>query len=439
MCLFAAALMCAACGSPSGNDGGSGGSSGNPACQGVAAKTLDQVFNTYFAAGVPTTCLNAGCHASGSGGLLFDSASTFGTATINKAATSDSTKTLVKPFDPDQSWLFEKLLPTAPGQMPSGGPYLDQAGLDAVKGWICAGAPPSGAGGGSGTTPTVTGLTPSSGYVGTFVTIAGTNFSATPASNTVKFSGVPAEVLSATRTALTTHVPPGAATGRVTVTVGTSTATSPADFTALTGNPVPVVSALSPCGAVAGGGGFTLTVNGQNFSASTTATFGGASVPVTFVSATQVTLAIPGSAVAVAPTGNVEALVLTNPAPGGGASLSADFGLASAASTLAAQVQPIFTAQCATAGCHNASATAGGLNLASGAARAQLVGAQSLDCPGKLRVRACSPARALSVLVDKILATPANGPCAGTPMPKGAPLTATEKQRIVDWVAQGAP
>ena len=52
-------------------------------------------------------------------------------------------------------------------------------------------------------------FTPSGGPVGTSVTIYGTGFSATPASNTVKFNGTTATVATASTTVLTTTVPTG--------------------------------------------------------------------------------------------------------------------------------------------------------------------------------------------------------------------------------------
>ncbi|MCP3136349.1 hypothetical protein [Pyxidicoccus xibeiensis] len=51
----------------------------------------------------------------------------------------------------------------------------------------------------------------------------------------------------------------------------------------------------------------------------------------------------------------------------------------------------------------------------------------------------CGPLRSQSVLIDKVLATNASPACSGAPMPKGQPLTAAEKQTLIDWVAQGAP
>ena len=75
------------------------------------------------------------------------------------------------------------------------------------------------------TKPTISGFTPSSGPVGTQVTINGTNFSATAASNTVKIGATTATVSAATATKLTISVPQGAATGAVSVAVGGQTVT----------------------------------------------------------------------------------------------------------------------------------------------------------------------------------------------------------------------
>jgi gliding motility-associated-like protein len=90
----------------------------------------------------------------------------------------------------------------------------------------------------------ITNFTPSSGPVGTSVTITGTNFSTTPASNEVKFNGTTAVVSASTATSINTTVPAGATTGTITVTVGGNSATSASSFTVTTstGNQPPVIS-----------------------------------------------------------------------------------------------------------------------------------------------------------------------------------------------------
>ena len=78
--------------------------------------------------------------------------------------------------------------------------------------------------------PTITSFTPTDGVGGATVTITGTNFSTTPASNTVKFNGTAAVVTASTATSITTTVPAAATTGTITVAVGSNTATSTASF-----------------------------------------------------------------------------------------------------------------------------------------------------------------------------------------------------------------
>jgi hypothetical protein len=77
----------------------------------------------------------------------------------------------------------------------------------------------------------ITSFSPSSAPVGTDVTITGTKFSANAADNIVKFNGVQATVKSATSTQIVATVPVGAASGKITVTVGGATSTSVSDFT----------------------------------------------------------------------------------------------------------------------------------------------------------------------------------------------------------------
>ena len=66
--------------------------------------------------------------------------------------------------------------------------------------------------------PTINGVTPSTGKAGTGVTISGNNFSAVPADNSVKFNGVPAAVITASSNSLTVTVPQDATTGQISVT-----------------------------------------------------------------------------------------------------------------------------------------------------------------------------------------------------------------------------
>ena len=82
------------------------------------------------------------------------------------------------------------------------------------------------------TAPTITTLAPSSGPVGTAVTITGTGFTGTTA---VKFNGVTGIFKVKNATTITTSVPALAPSGPVTVTTGLGTATSPSPFTVTLG------------------------------------------------------------------------------------------------------------------------------------------------------------------------------------------------------------
>ena len=111
------------------------------------------------------------------------------------------------------------------------------------------------------TAPAIYSFTPTSGAVGTIVTISGTNFDPTPANNTVKFNNVSGAVVqAATTTTLTVIVPTGATTGLITVTVGGVTATSSTPFTVTNG---PSISSFTPTSGPAGT--TVVTITGANF------------------------------------------------------------------------------------------------------------------------------------------------------------------------------
>lgn len=87
-------------------------------------------------------------------------------------------------------------------------------------------------------------------------------------------------------------------------------------------NAIPIVSSINPISITAGSAGFTLTVNGSNFINGSTVRWNGADRVTTYVSATQLTTAIPASDVAKAGSAQV---TVFNPLPGGGLSASQTF------------------------------------------------------------------------------------------------------------------
>lgn len=92
-------------------------------------------------------------------------------------------------------------------------------------------------------------------------------------------------------------------------------------------NPMPVLTAVSPAAAVAGGTGFTLTATGSGFVAGSAVHWDGVSRATTFVSPTQVTASILASDIA---TARIAQITVFNPAPGGGTSAALSFTVQSA-------------------------------------------------------------------------------------------------------------
>jgi YD repeat-containing protein len=118
------------------------------------------------------------------------------------------------------------------------------------------------------TTVSVSGFTPTSGAIGSSVTISGTGFSATPGQNTVTFActgtgcTVQATVTSATATQLVVTVPATAITSVIAVAAQGQTANAPGSFTVTTAGAAPTITGFTPTLTVAGS---TLTVTGTNF------------------------------------------------------------------------------------------------------------------------------------------------------------------------------
>src|SRR5262245_49474166 len=99
--------------------------------------------------------------------------------------------------------------------------------------------------------PTISGFNPSSGPVGTAVTVSGTNFTGV---NKVTFNGTSAAYTVNSSTQLTATVPAGAGSGSIAVTNGAGTGTSSSSFTVTTGGSPDGVY-VSPTGSDATGDG----------------------------------------------------------------------------------------------------------------------------------------------------------------------------------------
>jgi len=118
---------------------------------------------------------------------------------------------------------------------------------------------------------------------------------------------------------------PSAAGSRSASLLFTDSASGSPQSVGLTGtglNPVPDISSLSPSSATAGAADQTLIINGTNFVATSTVTYNGVGHSATFVSPLELKITLSAQDQATAGT---YAVVVTNPAPGGGTSNSLTF------------------------------------------------------------------------------------------------------------------
>ncbi len=137
----------------------------------------------------------------------------------------------------------------------------------------------------SGAAPTITSFTPTSGPVGTTVTITGTNLGS---ATSVKFNGVSATITSNTATQIVTKVPAGATTGKITVTTAGGTATSATNFTV-----TPAITSFTP---TSGPVGTSVTITGTNLGSATSVKFNGTAATITSNTATQIVTTVPAGA-----------------------------------------------------------------------------------------------------------------------------------------------
>ncbi len=185
-------------------------------------------------------------------------------------------------------------------------------------------------------TPAVTAVTPATVVAGSAqatVTVTGSRFIA---ESKVRFNGAqrPTEFVSATELRATLSAADLAGAGAAQLSVvspepggGVSNTTE-----LVVVNPAPSLASVAPGALAAGSAGATVTLGGLGFVAQSEVRVGGVARPTTFVSATQVRVALTAADLATA--GPVQ-LTVFNPAPGG--------GLSSAAQVMVANLLPAIT------------------------------------------------------------------------------------------------
>ncbi|RYC51264.1 IPT/TIG domain-containing protein [Flagellimonas olearia] len=142
----------------------------------------------------------------------------------------------------------------------------------------------------------ITSFSPTSGTVGTEVTINGKNFSSAKEENNVTFGSFKAPVVEASPIKLVVQVPTNAVTGKITITVGSSSATSATNFEVLeTAEPVSIT------GFAPKNGDFEtiVTIDGSNFSetlAENIVKFGEIQAEVTGATTSKLNVKVPNGA-----------------------------------------------------------------------------------------------------------------------------------------------
>ena len=161
--------------------------------------------------------------------------------------------------------------------------------------------------------PTIASFSPTSGPIGTSVTITGSAFNGTTA---VTFNSSNAASFTAnSATQFTAVVPAGATTGKISVTTPGGTATSAIDFTVI---PPPTISSFTP---TSGPAGTSVTITGTAFTGTTAVTFNGVNATsFTVNSPTQITAVVPagpttGKIAVTTPSGTAESTTNFNVIP----------------------------------------------------------------------------------------------------------------------------
>jgi len=174
--------------------------------------------------------------------------------------------------------------------------------------------------------PTLTSISPTSalaGGAGFTLTVNGTNFVNVESNSVVQWNGNPLTTTWVSTTQMTAAVPASAianaGTFPVTVYTPAPGGGTSAEIDFQVNNPVPSVGSISPNVITAGGGPFTLTVNGSGFVSTSQVQWNTYALATTYVSRTQLTALVPASDIAITAAGLAYVTVF-NPTPGGGTS-----------------------------------------------------------------------------------------------------------------------
>jgi YD repeat-containing protein len=142
--------------------------------------------------------------------------------------------------------------------------------------------------------PGITSISPTSGPVGTVVTISGSNFGATQGSSTIYFGSITGTPSTWNNTQIVVPVPTGATSNSVHVSVGSINS----NYSYFYVGTAPTLTSISP---TSGQAGIYVTLSGANFGTGGSVSFNGTTVGYYSPNGTQTTVAVPAGAT----TGNV--------------------------------------------------------------------------------------------------------------------------------------
>jgi len=168
-------------------------------------------------------------------------------------------------------------------------------------------------------TPSITSFQPTSGMVGAAVSISGSNLTGATA---LSFNGTAATFTVNSATQISTTVPGGATTGKISVTTPNGSASSAADFTVTATPPAPTITSFAP---TTGPVGTSVVITGTDFTGATAVTLNGMATGFLVNSNTQITSTVPIGAT----TGRFSVTT-----PGGTATSTSDFTVTIPAPTI---------------------------------------------------------------------------------------------------------
>lgn len=392
----------------------------------LGAPTLASVQSVIFS----QKCALADCHGGPNPrqGMSLEPGKTY-QSTINVQAV-EAQMARIKPGDPDKSYLIAKVegkqheVGGSGERMPLGFSPLSSAEIKLIRDWIVA------LGDALAAPPKITKVTPPAASGGAVVSVEGEAFGEERGTGTVFFGDVEASFVGDwSDTKISAIVPASLEPGEANIVVRAGTKKSnPFPFTVLPEN-APTIATVTPDVAPVGA---LVEIQGSNFGdmqGTSTVSFGGvATSKVDSWSNNKIVVPVPADA----KSGDLIVTVATLETNG-----IPFYFLEPKLSSIQAGV---FTRRCALSDCHGSPTPPPdpcppGLRLVAGETYSNIVGVDSCELPGTLRV---SPGnRAQSYLYLKIsMATPPDGD--QMPADGSDPLSSDVIDVIGDWIDNGA-